>query len=748
MTYSHIFRVSALLLVLWGLAPELPAQTPDQTPPNQPATDNATPDASKPPSEQPAEPQPAPDQAAAENPRATPRKMMKSFLLALDEAEETPERINDAVACLDLSTLEPDAAAERGPALAQSLGEIIEHIVQQQGLKLEMLPDEPTAKPVTFGDQRMSVTLAPDAGGAWQFTAQTIDSVPDLQQQLRKAATTQEVSAPSEVPPEHRSARATMETFLKAAGKGDLQSASRCLDLSEVSAATRDEMGNQLAAKLKYVMDRIAFVVLVEIPDDPRGKPFNWHVDEHGRIVLARQESGERAGEWLFTTGTVASIESLFKAYEGAPLVEGLQGTRFWTSPSLWLRGRIPPILKGKWVWVEHWQWLGLALALVAGMCVHKICMWLIGTVVQQRLRAENMIVAKELQRGSIRPIGILLMVTTWWAVVQLLDLSATATKLLSPAIKFVLTVAGVWASYRIIDLVAVYFAARADRTPNRLDDVLVPLCRKLAKIFVVVVGLLFILKALGTSQDQINKLFAGLGIGGLAIALAAQDSLRNFFGSLTVVFDRPFQVGDWVKIGDVEGTVESVGLRSSRIRTFYNSEVSVPNSDLIGATVDNMGRRRYRRISCKLAVTYDTEPEKLEAFCEGIRELIRQHPFTRKDYYQTWVTEFADSSINILLYCFHETPDWTTEMRERHRLFLDIIRLARRLGVEFAFPTQTIHLAREDDTALTTPPPPPGSEADAGTAREWGRTVAGEIAAETIGDKSKIPPRFVFPKA
>jgi len=105
------------------------------------------------------------------------------------------------------------------------------------------------------------------------------------------------------------------------------------------------------------------------------------------------------------------------------------------------------------------------------------------------------------------------------------------------------------------------------------------------------------------------------------------------------------------------------------------------------------MGQRRYRRIKETLGVQYDATPEQIDAFCEGIRELIRRHPYTRKDYYHVYLNSFGDSALNVLLYCFVECPDWAIELREKHRLFNDIVRLAQRLGVSFAFPTQTVHL-------------------------------------------------------
>jgi MscS family membrane protein len=148
---------------------------------------------------------------------------------------------------------------------------------------------------------------------------------------------------------------------------------------------------------------------------------------------------------------------------------------------------------------------------------------------------------------------------------------------------------------------------------------------------------------------------------------------------------------------------VEELGFRSTRIRTFYNSQVTIPNSTLVRATVDNYGRRRYRRWKTFIGVQYDTPPEKLVAFTEGIRELVRRHPYTRKDFYQVWCNDFGDSSLNILLYIFHEVPDWSTELRERERLFVDIVRLADRLGVQFAFPTRTVHLYQEEKAPVET---------------------------------------------
>ncbi|MCA9297555.1 MAG: mechanosensitive ion channel, partial [Phycisphaerales bacterium] len=132
-----------------------------------------------------------------------------------------------------------------------------------------------------------------------------------------------------------------------------------------------------------------------------------------------------------------------------------------------------------------------------------------------------------------------------------------------------------------------------------------------------------------------------------------------------------------------------------------YNSLVVVPNALLVRATVDNYGQRQYRRYKTHLALTYDTPPDRIDAFCEGVRELIRAHPYTRKDYYHVYLHQMGASSLDILIYMFHDCPDWSVELRERHRLLTDILRLAAHLEVSFAFPTQTLHLERGTDEPL-----------------------------------------------
>jgi MscS family membrane protein len=375
---------------------------------------------------------------------------------------------------------------------------------------------------------------------------------------------------------------------------------------------------------------------------------------------------------------------------EGPAAVEDGEPGAPEVSPGGWLRAKMPSSLRRTTFLLEGWQWLGLLVLALLGIALDWLLVALAQAVVAGRLRER----VDELPPGelhkALRPLGIVAMALAWKAGLPFLALPVDVLAVLRVAVRFVLAAGVVWAAYRLVDVVSAVLEARAERTRNRFDNLLVPLVRKSLKVFIGAFGLVFVADTL---DIEVSSLLAGLGLGGLAVALAAQDTVKNLFGSLTVLVDRPFSVGDWVVVGDHEGTVEEVGFRSIRIRTFYNSLITLPNSNLISSSVDNYGARRFRRWSTRLGIAYDTPPERIEAFCEGIRELVRRHPTTRKDTFHVYLNAFGDSALEVLLYVFFEEPDWGAELASRHRLALDVLRLADTLGVEFAFPTRTVWL-------------------------------------------------------
>lgn len=207
-------------------------------------------------------------------------------------------------------------------------------------------------------------------------------------------------------------------------------------------------------------------------------------------------------------------------------------------------------------------------------------------------------------------------------------------------------------------------------------------------KIVIVVIGAVFIVDKLGF---DLAGLLTGISIGGFAFALGAQETIKNFFGSIMIFVDKPFQVGDWVEISGDEGIVEEVGLRTSKIRTFYNSVVIIPNSKVANITIDNYEKRRYRRYKAYYKLPLNTDVEKVEAFVKALENLIETHKLTRKDFYQVKVNNIGLYSIDILFYTFFVVPDWSSELQARQEVILAVLRTAKEVGVEFAVPPVSV---------------------------------------------------------
>lgn len=543
-----------------------------------------------------------------------------------------------------------------------------------------------------------------------------------------------EKSRSEPVPQTLKTPRKTMETFLHAMNdikRGSperIEAAISTLDLSGINALVRKEQGTDLAWMLIEVLDRTRVVDLKKIPNKADGATYLFHSYQSGDIRIARAESGA----WLFDQNTLTQLPSIMDEVADTKRVSGEDGDSNGVPWHIRFRQKIPDSLKTSSFLLPNWQWFGLLGTILLGVIADKLLSFFLRSGVRRWRNQTVHQEFKEISDDILRPLGLMAMALIWWSGINLMGLTENVMLILLVAVKFLASISGVWAAYRLVDLVSAFLHKRAQLTENKLDDALVPLIPRTLKIFVTVIGFVFIADNLNI---DISSLLAGLGLGGLAFALAAKDMVQNLFGSVTVLMDRTFSVGDWVIVDGVEGSVERIGFRSTRIRTFYNSVVTVPNSKFITATVDNMGERRYRRLSCKLSLTYDTPPDRIEAFCEGVRELVRQHPYMRKDYYQVYLNEFAASSLEVLLYVFWETPEWNTELRERHRFMLDILRLAQGLGVEFAFPTQTLYMKPETEDG------PTPAEMNQTKAHELGQSLAQRIVAETTGMGVKPPP-------
>jgi len=535
--------------------------------------------------------------------------------------------------------------------------------------------------------------------------------------------------------PKYESPREVYRTFLEAMRVGDTERALTTFEGWDGKLSTKDV---DLAEDLSFILVRTPEVRIQRLKDtDFGGVRDELELRPDGSNVTVSLVFRKRDGSWYFSrTETLDNVaEWKEKMRDLLPNEKVIASWPLLRRLGVYIESRMPEALTSRAFLIANWKWFGLLglafLAVVGDRIVRAIA----GRLALRTANFQRIHLDREVLFSFERPIGLLGAALVFELLLPILGLPLGVVQVLLLATSFVATVAAVWAAYRLVDVFCDYLLEKATRTTNRFDDMLVPLARRTLKIFVIVVGIVFVASRM---SEDLWGIVAGLGLGSIAVGFAAQDSIENLFGTFTVLLDKPFQIGDWILVGDLEGTIEQVGFRSTRIRTFYNSLITVPNRTFISSSVDNMGERRYRRVRTTLGLTYDTPPEKIEAFCEGVRQIIRSHPYTRKDYYHVYLNGFGASSLDVLLYCFLAAPDWGTELREKHRLFADILRLAEKLGVSFAFPTQTLHMARPED--LEHPDRPQNDDQGA----RKGREVADEIVEETLkpyGGLGRVPP-------
>jgi len=218
--------------------------------------------------------------------------------------------------------------------------------------------------------------------------------------------------------------------------------------------------------------------------------------------------------------------------------------------------------------------------------------------------------------------------------------------------------------------------------------------------VVVIVIGAIYLLRAF--SGKPLSALLAGLGIGGLAVALAAQDTLKNFFGSIMIMLDKPFNVGQRVLVEGIDGVVENIGFRSTRVRTPTGHLVTVPNEKMATNSVENIGRRPSIRRLTNITITYDTPPAKVERALEIIREILDNHEGMNPDFPpRVYFNEFNDTSLNIIMIYWFFPADYWVYMAFTEKVNLKIMRAFEKEGIEFAFPTSTTYLAHDERRPL-----------------------------------------------
>lgn len=365
---------------------------------------------------------------------------------------------------------------------------------------------------------------------------------------------------------------------------------------------------------------------------------------------------------------------------------------KFIFEDSAWFSQELVQILKATYFVMPTWKWCVLAIALVVGFVLRPLLQFIL-----KEFKIHNPFTKKYPQSFSAyflelkveHPLAWILIIMLWFAVGDALGLTGKFEIYYNHFLRGLVAIYTIRLVYYAVDAGGSVLKHMAEKTESTYDDQLVPFATKSLKVLVVVLGVLIALQSFGLN---VMSILAGLGLGGLALALAAQDTAANLFGSITILFDHPFKVGDLVKIKDIEGTVEDIGFRSTRIRTGYNSVITIPNAMMAKETIDNMGVRPFRRTRQVLGLTYETPPEKIEQFCEQVRYLVSQHPKVNPETVLVRFHNYNASSLDVLLVFHLQVFTAAEELEHQQNIFLEILKIASQLGVDFAYPTQTIY--------------------------------------------------------
>jgi len=349
----------------------------------------------------------------------------------------------------------------------------------------------------------------------------------------------------------------------------------------------------------------------------------------------------------------------------------------------------------------EIWR-IGVVFCIVLAAFVGgKVVSYLMSRGARKMEEAGEAITLAKLTLRSASGPAVLLIFTGGLNVSLLfLSMSEPVRSAADTLVQLLVSVSIAYFLYRLVDVAEYYLNRYAAKTESKLDDMLIPLIRKTVRVVIVIIVGLYVAESV--SGKPMSTIIAGLGLGGLAFALAAQDSIKNFFGSVMILLDKPFGVGDRISIDGYDGPVEEVGFRSTKIRTLTGHLVTVPNERMVSSTVENIGRRPYIRRTMNITITYDTPPDKVERAVKIIEELLDNHEGMNPDFPpRAFFNDFNDWALNLLVIYWYHPPKYWDFCAFSQQFNLKLMRAFEEEGIEFAFPTQTLYLANDEKRQL-----------------------------------------------
>lgn len=536
----------------------------------------------------------------------------------------------------------------------------------------------------------------------------------------------------SEVDPDLISPRATLTTFLKAVeaaeGSDDEQQWEKVFKTLEIPKSAGDAR-RDAALRLKQVLNRLGEMDPAVItpdseetaeerlerfelfPDNPKEgarlqfgiKVRNPESPPPGSLILANDpELG-----WRFNAESIEAINPLFGWLEEIGVISFEDEKE--TPLADIIRSRVPDWTKrGFFLGMEVWQWILITLILLLSVAIY----WL-GTVVFAALiklgssRFEK-VHAHDERRRVARPFSLILGAVSFILMLKWMGIIGTALAVLLLAGRLVLTVGITWTAWATVNFLTNLWDRYTTSTETTFDDMLVPLVRKTLKLIIIVWAIIYVAASIDI-LNFVTPILAGFGLAGLAISFAAQDLIKNLFGGVTIFLDGPFQVGERIIFEGYDGVVEGIGFRSTRLRTKDGHLVSVPNGAITNHCVENIGRRPSIRRDIQLGITYDTKPEQIREAIRSLHAILKDPEIAKEIHPQfegdsnlprVFFEEFADSALVIRVLYWYASADFWAYIEHSQEINLRIMEKFAELKIDFAFPTQTIHLP-ESETRL-----------------------------------------------
>jgi MscS family membrane protein len=478
------------------------------------------------------------------------------------------------------------------------------------------------------------------------------------------------------------SPQSAMSSFLEICRSGNFERAARYLDLDRLSREQRLTDGPRLAQQLGQLLDRDGDFDLAALSKDPRGDLSDGLPPDRERIAtydapgkplqLELERSTRREGlvVWIVSSESVALIPQLMQITSDSPIEKYLP-----TVLVSWNLGGTP-----------IWRWIALLLLGIAVAAVAKSLARLGISLLHPLLRTFAPKVEESLLDAFVGPVRLLLAGVFLRAGVEWVGPPALLRLYLARFCTLLIILGTAWAVAKLVDLIIGQMRRRQEARHNTFLRSALPLTSRVVKITIFVFAVMAVIGSWGYST---NTILAGLGIGGIAIALAAQKTIENLFGGVAVVSDRPVTVGDFCKFGDRVGTVEDIGLRSTWVRTLDRTLVAIPNAEFSSMVLENFSRRDKVWFHPTMNLRRDTEPDQVRRVLDSIRQILKGHPKVETGAIPVRFIGVGSYSLDIEIFAYIRTADYDEFLQLQQDLLLRIMDAISAAGTALAIPTQ-----------------------------------------------------------